>query len=175
MIEQMFYYVPLSAPDIGTNAVAQFPYAELHSHSNFSFLDGASPVEDLVERAVELGLTGLAITDHLGLYGVVRFAAAAEAAGLHPVIGVEVELLDAAVADPLGERVFGPRSGPRRIWGRRGPATPRVRSGDETTSGDPPAASNEGSRRGGHRRIPAGRLLRHRRHVRADLDRPGHG
>jgi len=76
--------------------VAHIPYAELHCHSNFSFLDGASPVEDLVERALELGLTGLAITDHLGLYGVVRFAAAAEAAGLRPIIGLEVELLDAA-------------------------------------------------------------------------------
>ncbi|MES2211272.1 MAG: PHP domain-containing protein, partial [Chloroflexota bacterium] len=89
--------------------MAQFPYAELHCHSNFSFLDGASPVDDLVERAIELCLTGLAITDHLGLYGVVRFAAAAEAAGLHPVIGLEVELLDAAIGDPSGIVVPGRR------------------------------------------------------------------
>ena len=41
-------------------------FAELHCHSNFSFLDGASGGEDLVERAVELGLTGLALTDHQG-------------------------------------------------------------------------------------------------------------
>ena len=47
-------------------------FAELHCHSNFSFLDGASSVEDLVERAVELGLTGLALTDHQGL--MARFA-----------------------------------------------------------------------------------------------------
>ena len=59
-------------------------YAELHCHTNFSFLDGASPPDDLVARAVELGLTGLAVTDHQGLYGVVRFATAAEAAGLRP-------------------------------------------------------------------------------------------
>ena len=57
-------------------------YAELHCHSNFSFLDGASPSDDLVERAVELGLSGLAVTDHDGLYGAVRFTTAAEAAGL---------------------------------------------------------------------------------------------
>jgi error-prone DNA polymerase len=82
--------------------VAQTPYAELHSHSNFSFLDGASPVEDLVERAVQLGLTALAITDHQGLYGVVRFATAAAEAGLRPVIGVEVELVDTATPDPSG-------------------------------------------------------------------------
>ena len=49
------------------------PFAELHCHSHFSFLDGASPPDDLVERAVELGLAGLAVTDHQGLYGAVRF------------------------------------------------------------------------------------------------------
>ncbi|HYO44199.1 MAG TPA: PHP domain-containing protein, partial [Candidatus Limnocylindrales bacterium] len=87
------------------------PYAELHCHSHFSFLDGASPPDDLVERAVELGLTGLAITDHQGLYGAVRFSSAAEAAGLHPVIGVEIELLDAAVPDPGGIAVPS-----RRAW-----------------------------------------------------------
>jgi DNA polymerase III alpha subunit len=87
-------------------------YAELHCHSNFSFLDGASPVEDLVERAVELGLSGLAVTDHGGLYGAVRFATEAEAAGLHPVIGVEIELLDAAAPDPHG--VVLPARRPRR-------------------------------------------------------------
>ncbi len=78
------------------------PFAELHCHSNFSFLDGASPVEDLVTRAVEVGATALGITDHQGLYGVIRFAATARDAGLHPVIGIEVELLDAAAADPSG-------------------------------------------------------------------------
>ena len=74
-------------------------YAELHCHTNFSFLDGASPPEELVERAVELGLTGLAVTDHGGLYGVVRFATAAQEAGLRPIIGVEIEL--AAAAGPI--------------------------------------------------------------------------
>ncbi|HEX4776683.1 MAG TPA: PHP domain-containing protein, partial [Acidimicrobiia bacterium] len=49
-------------------------YAELHCHTNFSFLDGASHPEDLVEEAVRLGLDALAVTDHDGLYGVVRFA-----------------------------------------------------------------------------------------------------
>src|SRR3954464_14022228 len=77
-------------------------YAELHSHSNFSFLHGASPVEDMAERAAELGLSGLAVTDHDGLYGVVRFATAARAVGLRPVIGIEIELQDAAAPDPSG-------------------------------------------------------------------------
>ena len=69
---------------------APIPYAELHAHTNFSFLDGASPPDELVARAVELGLAGLAATDHDGLYGSVRFTAAAEEAGLHPVIGTEI-------------------------------------------------------------------------------------
>ena len=74
-------------------------YAELHCHTHFSFLDGASAPDELVARAVELGLSGLAVTDHNGLYGVVRFAAAAQEAGLRPVIGVEIELADAAAPD----------------------------------------------------------------------------
>src|SRR3954451_23023886 len=77
-------------------------FAELHCHSNFSFLDGASSVEDLVERALELGLTSLALTDHQGLYGAVRFATAAHEAGLNAIVGMEVELLDPVAPDPDG-------------------------------------------------------------------------
>ena len=72
-------------------------YAELHCHTNFSFLDGASAPDELVGRAVELGLSGLAVTDHNGLYGVIRFATAAQEAGIRPVIGVEIEMADSAV------------------------------------------------------------------------------
>jgi error-prone DNA polymerase len=70
-------------------------YAELCCHSNFSFLDGASHPEELVQEAVRLGLSALAITDVDGLYGVVRFAEAARAHGLPTVFGVEFTL-DAA-------------------------------------------------------------------------------
>ncbi|HKB28460.1 MAG TPA: PHP domain-containing protein, partial [Candidatus Limnocylindrales bacterium] len=93
------------------------PYAELHCHSNFSFLDGASPVEDLVAQATEVGLSGLAITDHGGLYGVVRFATEAEAAGIRPILGVEIELLDPAMPDPAGVVIPARR---RRRSGRAG-------------------------------------------------------
>ena len=48
-------------------------YAELHAHTNFSFLDGASHPEEMAARAAELGLAALAITDHDGVYGAVRF------------------------------------------------------------------------------------------------------
>ena len=97
--------------------MATIPYAELHAHTNFSFLDGTAPPDELVERAVALGLTGLAATDRNGLYGAVRFMAAAEEAGLHGVVGTEIELLDAAVPDP-GSVVVLPRR--RRRRGRAG-------------------------------------------------------
>ncbi len=67
-------------------------YAELHAHSNFSFLDGASHPEELAAEAVRLGLSGLALTDHNGLYGVVRFAEAARAFGLPTVFGAELTI-----------------------------------------------------------------------------------
>ncbi|MDP9493994.1 MAG: PHP domain-containing protein, partial [Actinomycetota bacterium] len=73
-------------------------YAELHCHTNFSFLDGASHPEDLVERAIELGYEALAVTDHDGFYGVSRFWQAAKATGLPAIYGVEIGL----EADPKG-------------------------------------------------------------------------
>jgi error-prone DNA polymerase len=81
------------------------PYAELHCHSNFSFLDGASHPEELVDGAVRLGLGALALTDHDGLYGVVRFARAAAMFGLATVFGAELTLAGAArtgTPDPDG-------------------------------------------------------------------------
>jgi len=81
-------------------------YAELHCHSNFSFLDGASHPEELVEEAAHLGLAALALTDHDGMYGVVRFAEAASSASLPTVFGAEVTLgltrAQTGVADPEG-------------------------------------------------------------------------
>jgi error-prone DNA polymerase len=68
-------------------------YAELHCHTNFSFLDGASHPEELVAEADRLGLDALAITDHDGFYGVVRFALTARAVGLPTVFGAEMTLL----------------------------------------------------------------------------------
>ena len=67
-------------------------YAELHAHSNFSFLDGASHPEEMAARAAELGLTALAITDHDGVYGAVRFSHAAREHGLQPIVGMEASM-----------------------------------------------------------------------------------
>jgi len=67
-------------------------YAELHAHSYFSFLDGASSPENLAGRAKELGLAALALTDRDGLYGAVRFHQAARGAGIRGILGSEVTL-----------------------------------------------------------------------------------
>jgi error-prone DNA polymerase len=81
-------------------------YAELHAHSGFSFLDGSSDPEELVAEGHRLGLAALALTDHHGLYGVVRFAEAARALGLPTVFGTEVTLAPAGLRtgepDPRG-------------------------------------------------------------------------
>jgi error-prone DNA polymerase len=122
------------------------PYAELHAHTSFSFLDGASPPADLVARAVELGLSGLAATDHQGLYGVVRFATAAEEAGLHPVIGVEVELADPLVADPDGLVIPG-----RRPASRGHPSPPSGGGVRRPLAGLPARPLPERARLPGHR------------------------
>jgi DNA polymerase III alpha subunit len=130
-------------------------YAELHSHTNFSFLHGASPVEDMAERAAELGLAGLALTDHDGLYGVVRFATAAEAVGLRPIIGIEIELQDAAAPDPGGvvlparrRRGRGPAPGPTGTV-----AGPAGALGSEAVEGMPARPRPARARLPGHRNV----------------------
>ncbi|HTC81947.1 MAG TPA: PHP domain-containing protein, partial [Acidimicrobiia bacterium] len=84
-------------------------YAELHCHTNFSFLDGASHPEDLVAEAVRLGLAGLAVTDHDGLYGAVRFSGIAREFDLPTVFGAEFTLgttrPSSGVPDPEGEHL----------------------------------------------------------------------
>ncbi|MBK7836622.1 MAG: error-prone DNA polymerase [Candidatus Obscuribacter sp.] len=69
-------------------------YAELHCHSAFSFLDGASLPEELVDRACELGLAALALTDTLDLGGIPRFAQAAREQKLDGIVGAELILED---------------------------------------------------------------------------------
>ena len=67
-------------------------YVELHCHSSYSFLDGASLPEELAARAAELGYPALALTDHDGVYGSLEFAHAAKALGVRPITGAEVTL-----------------------------------------------------------------------------------
>ncbi|MFI7679697.1 error-prone DNA polymerase [Actinophytocola sp. NPDC049390] len=100
---------PPSVTDLAGSDV-RVPYAELHCHSNFSFLDGASHPEELVESAALLGLDAIAITDHDGMYGVVRFAEAARELGVRTVFGTELSLgltqPQNGVADPEGDHLL---------------------------------------------------------------------
>ena len=89
------------------------PYAELHCHSNFSFLDGASHPEELVEEAARLGLEAVGICDHNGFYGVVRFAEAARAVGMPTVFGAELTL-GAGVEEAASVGVGGGSAGRAR-------------------------------------------------------------
>lgn len=87
------------------------PYAELHAHSYFSFLDGASSPEEMIQEAARLGLTGLALTDHDGLYGAPLFAEAAESfPELLTVYGAELSLgltePQNGKVDPEGEHLL---------------------------------------------------------------------
>ncbi|MDT5091524.1 MAG: error-prone polymerase [Mycobacterium sp.] len=79
-------------PDDVASRHTSIPYAELHAHSAYSFLDGASTPEELVEEAVRLDLRAIALTDHDGLYGVVRFAEAAKELDMRTVFGAELSL-----------------------------------------------------------------------------------
>lgn len=65
-------------------------FTHLHVHTEYSLLDGSSKISELVNRAKELGMDSLAITDHGVMYGVIDFYRAAKAAGINPVIGCEV-------------------------------------------------------------------------------------
>jgi error-prone DNA polymerase len=68
------------------------PYIELHAHSAFSFLDGASTPLELAGAAAALGYPALALTDHDGIWGSMEFAHAAKGLGLHPITGAELTL-----------------------------------------------------------------------------------
>ena len=67
-------------------------FVELNCHSNYSFLDGGSHPEELVQRAADLEMPALAITDTGGVYGAVKFMRAAARAGIRPVIGTTLEV-----------------------------------------------------------------------------------
>jgi error-prone DNA polymerase len=75
-------------------------YVELHAHSAYSFLDGASHPEELALRAAELGYEALALTDHEGVYGSLEFAHAAKHFGVRAITGAEVTLSGVGSPEP---------------------------------------------------------------------------
>ncbi len=84
--------VPLSVLD-------DVPYVELHMHSNYSLLEGASSIDELLLTAETQGHRALALTDHEGMYGSMEFARSAKEAGLRPITGLEL-----TVQEPSGTR-----------------------------------------------------------------------
>ena len=83
------------------------PYVELHAHSSYSFLDGASLPEELAVSAAELGYPALALTDHDGVYGSLEFAHAAKHFGVRPITGAELTLADRSHVTILVETAKG--------------------------------------------------------------------
>ena len=109
-------YEPPDAERVARSSVAHsVSYAELHAHSAYSFLDGASTPEELVEEAARLDLSALALTDHDGLYGAVRFAEAAAELDVRTVFGAELSLGSGARTeqpDPPGPHLLVLARGP---------------------------------------------------------------
>src|SRR5438552_15579736 len=64
-------------------------FVHLHNHSDYSLLDGADPISRMVERAAQLEMPALALTDHGSLFGAVEFYQEARRAGVKPIVGME--------------------------------------------------------------------------------------
>ncbi len=82
-------------------------YAELHCHSAYSFLDGASPPDELLAEAHRLGIPAVALTDRNGIYGSLAFAHAAQPLGMQAITGAEVTLSDGSHVVLLAETAQG--------------------------------------------------------------------
>lgn len=85
-------------------------YVELHLHTAYSFLDGASQPSELISQARELGYHTLAITDHDGLHGALEFARLARNEGIQPITGAELTLIDGSHLTLLAETQLGYRN-----------------------------------------------------------------
>ena len=99
--------------------MASPPYVELHAHSAFSFLDGASLPAEMAGRAAELGHRALALTDHDNLSGALEFAHAAAAAGVRPMTGAELTVAPSEALMTSGDRTSGDRTSGDRTSGDR--------------------------------------------------------
>ncbi|HVW19832.1 MAG TPA: DNA polymerase III subunit alpha [Opitutaceae bacterium] len=77
-------------------------FVHLHVHSDYSLLDGACRIDRLMDRAVELGMGALALTDHGNLYGAIEFYGAAKAKGIKPLIGCELYLAEGSRLERQG-------------------------------------------------------------------------
>jgi error-prone DNA polymerase len=115
---------------------ASTPYIELHAHSAFSFLDGASTPAELAGAAARLGHHALALTDHDGVWGSMEFALACRELGLRPITGAELTLDDGAHLTLLVESQAGYRNLCRLLTA----AHSHTRDGAQRTAGQPAVA-----------------------------------
>ncbi|MDR0839849.1 MAG: DNA polymerase III subunit alpha [Christensenellaceae bacterium] len=81
-------------------------FTHLHVHTQYSLLDGAARITDLVARAKELGMGALAITDHGAMYGVIDFYKACNKAGIKPILGMEAYVAPRSLQDREGVREY---------------------------------------------------------------------
>ena len=92
-IESAPHGAPSSCMDRSTGSPEEImstpPFVHLHCHSHYSLLDGASPIDKLVERAKTLGMNGLALTDHGNLHGALEFYQTCKKEGINPILGYE--------------------------------------------------------------------------------------
>ncbi|MEB3209601.1 MAG: PHP domain-containing protein, partial [Synechococcus sp.] len=75
-------------------------FVPLHNHSDYSLLDGASQLPAMVERALELGMPALALTDHGVMYGAIELLKLCTKAGIKPIIGNEMYVINGSIDDP---------------------------------------------------------------------------
>ena len=75
-------------------------FVPLHNHSDYSLLDGASQLPQMVERAKELGMPALALTDHGVMYGAVELLKLCKGSGVKPIIGNEMYVINGSIDDP---------------------------------------------------------------------------
>ncbi len=118
-------------------SAASTPYVELHSHSAFSFLDGASSPAELAAAAAGLGYPALALTDHDGLWGSMEFAHACEGLGLRPITGAEVTVALPGGDDAHLTLLVESAAGYRNLCRLLTEAHSRTREGSQRTAGQP--------------------------------------
>ena len=120
-------------------------YVELHCHSAYSFLDGASHPQELAGAAAEQGHAALALTDHDGLHGAMELAQALKPLGVRPITGAELTLEDGAHLTLLCETRAGYRNLCRLLTAHGARGAGRARAGE-------PAQAIDGRRRPGSAR-----------------------
>ena len=81
-------------------------FTHLHVHSHYSLLDGLAKIDELIEKAKELGMDSLALTDHGAMYGAIEFYRKAIAAGIKPIIGSELYIVPGSRKNSMGSLAY---------------------------------------------------------------------